>query len=228
MAFLNTYWVDPTVGGPELLGRPDFGHWPPGTLDLVVAAPKSVSVYYAALRAEHRDADAVEVLDAHELAVGEVLIHLNAAAWAIVRADQFSAPTYAESSGLRAVALLHDRANDVPKAPPHVHTHLFVEAHVATRDTGADHPLDVPTLRRALPTAAALYSRALGAELTRRLPVRLATRPSSSVREVAAVPDEHIHAFAGTMCQPFATLRRLEVTPPPPAPPMTERQRSAG
>jgi hypothetical protein len=229
MAFLNSYWIDPTVEGPELLGTPNFGQWPAGTLDLVVAAPKSVSVYYAVLRAEHRDADAEQVLDAHELAVGQLQTHLNAdAAWAIVRADQLAAPTYAQSSGLRAVALLHDRAHDVPQAPPHVHTHLFVEARVTTRQTGQDHQLDVPTLRRALPTAAALYSRALGTELTRRLPVRLASRPGSAVREIAAVPDEHIHAFAGTACRPFITLRHLEVTPPPPAPPTSVPRRSAG
>jgi hypothetical protein len=73
MAFLNQYWVDPTVDGPDLLGTPNFDHWPTGTLDVVVAAPKSVSVYYAALLAADRDDDAERVLDAHELAVSEVL-----------------------------------------------------------------------------------------------------------------------------------------------------------
>jgi hypothetical protein len=220
MAFLNQYWVDPTVDGPDLLGTPNFDHWPTGTLDVVVAAPKSVSVYYAALLAEYRDDDAGAVLDAHELAVSEVLRHLNAeAAWAVVQEDEFTAAEYVQSSGLRAVQLLHNLAHDYPERPPHVHTHVLIERRVSTRETGEDQPLDLATLRRALPAAAALYSRALSSELMRRLPVRFAARPSSRVREIVDVPDEHIYAFAGTTCRPFATLRRYEVTPPPPAPP---------
>jgi len=64
---------------PRALGRP-----PAGTLDLVLAVAKSVSAYYAALRAGRRYSDAVQVVAAHRDGVRAALAYLDReAAWAL-------------------------------------------------------------------------------------------------------------------------------------------------
>lgn len=214
MSHLDEPYGDPSAGGPILAGEPVLGDWVPGTIDLVFAAPKSVSVYYAALRSSKRYDDVERLLGAQEGAVGAALRYLNKhGAYAKVGGGWGEAPTYAESAGLRAIQLLHNAAHDEAEPPPHVHTHVFIEPYV-TIESGSTEELDLRGFQREVDSVIANYDLVLRETLMRELPVRFEEREGYERREMMGVPDKALATFRGTRCLPFPEVRQITVAFP--------------
>ncbi|HWW53054.1 MAG TPA: MobF family relaxase, partial [Acidimicrobiales bacterium] len=126
-------------------------------LDLVFAAPKSVSVAQALAG----DDLAGELRRAHDCAVRAVLGYLEREA-CVVRQGPGNR---AEADGLVGAAFRHrvSRADD-----PHLHTHVLV-ANLASGPTGRWSALHTPLVFAELRTAGSLYRAALRHEVTERL-----------------------------------------------------------
>lgn len=91
MARVDDPYHDPHAGGHPIPGPPRVDTFPPGTVDLTFAVHKSVSVYFAALRAAKRYADAEKVIDTHQHGVRAALSYLNRkGAWARNTGDRQS------------------------------------------------------------------------------------------------------------------------------------------
>jgi conjugative relaxase-like TrwC/TraI family protein len=135
-------------------------------IDLVVSAPKSVSVLYALA---DPSAAAAAVVAAHEAAVEEALGYLERHAGHGVRGHQGGGQRAAriETDGLVAAAFTHrtSRAED-----PQLHTHLVV-ANLLHGADGKWTAVDSRAMYLHARTAGCIYQAALRGELTKRLGV---------------------------------------------------------
>jgi conjugative relaxase-like TrwC/TraI family protein len=162
-------------------------------LDLVVSAPKSVSVLHALADR----ATAAAVMAAHEAAVAEALGYLERHAGHGVRGHQGNRQRAdrIETAGLVAAAFTHttSRADD-----PQLHTHLVV-ANLLRGVDGKWSAVDSRAMHRHARTAGCIYQVVLRGELTKNLgvgwgPVR------RGVAEILGIPKE--------LRKEFSTRRR--------------------
>ena len=158
-------------------------------LDVVVSAPKSVSVLYG-LGAPRV---ASVVLTAHERAVSEALAYLGRHTAHGLRGHQGDGQrcTRIDSEGFVGAAFTHrtSRADD-----PQLHTHLVIANAVRGRD-GKWSAVDSRAVHRHARTAGCIYQAVLRGELTRELgvewgPVR------RGVAEIAGIPRTVLRRFS--------------------------------
>jgi conjugative relaxase-like TrwC/TraI family protein len=162
-------------------------------LDVVVSAPKSVSVLYAL----GGDDVVREVARAHERAVDQALAYLQQHTAHGLRGHQGDGQRASRiaTSGFVAAAFTHrtSRADD-----PQLHTHLVI-ANLLHGEDGKWSAVDSRAVHRHARTAGSVYQAVLRGQLTDRLgvgwgPVR------KGVAEVAGIPEE--------LCREFSTRRR--------------------
>lgn len=155
--------------------------------DLTYSAPKSVSVYWSALRAAGEDALADAVLAAHNEAAEYATDYLEANTWIRTgrhgRAGAASTGRHERPAGLIRLAFQHStsRATD-----PHLHTHTAV----INRAPGADgkwralHALAWDNIKGA---TAARYEQKLAQLIEERTPARFFVRDDGVGREIAGI-----------------------------------------
>jgi conjugative relaxase-like TrwC/TraI family protein len=192
--------LDGVLPDGTLVGRPVIRAGPDGPvdvrrsgLDVVVSAPKSVSVLFGL-------ADptvAAAVLAAHERAVGEALGYLDRHASHGLRGRQGddSRATRIATDGLLAAAFTHhtSRADD-----PQLHTHLVI-ANLVHGTDGKWSAVDSRAIHRHARTAGCIYQAVLRGELTKTLGVGWGP-VSRGVAEIAGIPK--------TLLAEFSTRRR--------------------
>lgn len=151
-------------------------------LDVVVSAPKSVSVLYGLSEPEV----ARHVLAAHQSAVRQVVDYLNRHTSHGLRGHQGDGQraTKITSDGLLVAAFTHvtSRADD-----PQVHTHLVIPNLVHGSD-GKWTAVDSRAVHRHARTAGCLYQAVLRGELTARLGVQWGP-VRKGVAELAVIPE---------------------------------------
>lgn len=158
--------------------------------DLTFSAPKSVSVYYAALLATGREADAQRLWEMHQAAVDEAMGFIQAEC-SYVRSgyhgktrDGRSVGRYEEGSGLVGIRFDHrtSRAQE-----PQLHSHFAVLNRVTTSSDGKIRALDGRGFAPILEGADALYLRGLERRMTTGFPVVFSLRPDGMAREILGV-----------------------------------------
>ena len=154
------------------------------TVDVVLDAPASVSIYLHALEQAGRRVQAEAVVRAHEAAAGEASVLLSdTAGWSTMREDCAPVPHRYEQSALQ-IDLVHHRT------PYHlaVHSHLLVEGRA-----------DVAELRRRFPTARSRYARGLGDALSSELGLQFAL--DAGALELEGVPAHLVDSFELPPCR---------------------------
>ena len=190
-----------SLGGPVVPAalRAVLDGRPPGTgihaparrqrvaFDVVIAAPKAVSILFASPEREI----AAEVLRAHDRSVEETLSYLEQRAASVVRVQNRERLELGVD-GLLAAGFTHglSRSGD-----PHLHTHLLV-ANLAHAQDGRFAPVASGGLRFHAQAADALYRAQLRAELSRRLHVQFERRTDGAL-EIKGISDSMLRAFSG-------------------------------
>ncbi|WP_224388592.1 MobF family relaxase [Pseudonocardia sp. ICBG1293] len=167
--------------------------------DWVFAAPKSVSVYYAALVAAGAEGDAERVRAAHESAV-ESAVSFADARVAVTRTGRHSGPRSAAGMGVfeqgrgTVWSLWAHSTNRADE--PHLHTHAALLNRTATSG-GKVGALDGASFRGIKQAVDAVYQQALEQRLTAELGVGWRDRPDGFAREIAGV-DQRLMDAAST------------------------------
>ncbi|MBR7828773.1 relaxase domain-containing protein [Actinospica sp. MGRD01-02] len=161
-------------------------------LDLMIAAPKSVSVLLASYLSAGRQDGVFQTRMAHTVAIEAAFNYLQKEAG------------YVRDGAAYLDATLHLRALDHIAAEretgdPHLHTHLIMDL-MATGPAGRELPVYRGGVDAVRPAVHAIYDATLEVELHRTVGVAMATRPGSDRREVAGIDDAHIKAFRGSRC----------------------------
>jgi hypothetical protein len=232
MAVVDHLWVDHGIGDPMLDDDPGPEHVTAGHRDVVFAAPKSVSVYYAALRGAKRYDEVEVLLDAHEEAVLTALRYLNrkAAEAAVptgpsledmlaaepnalperrreLEIQSMTMPTLSTPSrGLRITQLMHIQSappNGRDFGDPHVHTHALIDPRVTSQRDGQRYPLDKSLFNSEVTMAQGLYEVDLTERMMRDLPVRFMQSHDTGRREMTGISPESMAAFPYQQCHPF-------------------------
>lgn len=204
---LDRPYVDDTSSAAAL--RPGIDPLPARTIDIVLEEPKSVSVYYAALRVKQRADDAEQALTAHETGVDQAVAYLHREAGYVKLGyhlpsgpDGRTVGEYARADGLRIVQLEHVIAADAAGAdrdqwtgPPHIHTHVLVLP-TAPQEGAGDGEVDREGLRQAAIGARGVYRAAADQAFQQRFP-SVAFTPATGVQ----VPTETVQAMAGRWCR---------------------------
>ncbi|MGI5243193.1 MobF family relaxase [Dactylosporangium sp. CA-139066] len=157
--------------------------------DVTVAPVKSVQLLLAFGGPRVR----AQVMAAHHSAVRATLAHLRRHA-AFTRLS--GGTVQADTDGLVAAVFDHRMSRE---GDPQLHSHIVISAKV--RVTNADGSvqwlaLDGRALYQASISARVAYERALEVELGRRLGVRFAARPGSTIREVVGIPVRSIEQYS--------------------------------
>lgn len=187
--------ASPTRRTPDVqaIHDPDLPRFTPGRyLDLVIAAPKSVSILLASYLSARREDGVFQTRMSHTVAIEAAFNYLQKEAG------------YARDGAAYLDATLHLHALDHIAAErdtgdPHLHTHLLMDL-MATGPTGRELPVDRRGVDVVRPAIHAIYDATLELELSRTTGVAMAKRPGSERREVAGIDDKHIKAFGGSRC----------------------------
>lgn len=170
--------------------------------DWVFAAPKSVSVYYAALIASGAEGEAEKVRAAHERAV-EVAVSFADARVAVTRTGRHSGPRSAAGQGVfeqgRGTAWTLWAHSTNREDEPHLHTHAALLNRTATAD-GRVTALDGVSFRGIKLGVDAVYQQSLEQVLTADLGVAWRERADGFAREIAGI-DESLMVAASTRTQ---------------------------
>ncbi|WP_406290281.1 MobF family relaxase [Embleya sp. NBC_00896] len=168
-------------------------------LDLTFSAPKSWSVFHAALQADGRHAEAQAVWDAWMEGVRAGLDHLQEHA-GFSRAGHNGVRRVDAHEWIVAAFRQHTSRDDDPQL--HVHCAVLnrvrsVEVHPYTgQRTERWRTLDGRAVYAHRPAAAAVAERVAEEALTRTLKVRFATRPDGKAREILGVSEEVREQFS--------------------------------
>lgn len=154
------------------------------TVDVVLDAPASVSIYLQALAQAGRRVEAEAVIRAHEAAADEASVLLSdTAGWSTTQEGCAPVPHRYEPTALQ-IGLVHHRT------PYHLalHSHLFVEGRA-----------DVTELRGRFPIARSRYARALGDALASELGLQFAL--DAGDLELEGVPAHLVDSFEQPPCR---------------------------
>lgn len=155
--------------------------------DLTYSAPKSVSVYYAALLAAGQDELAQSVRAAHDEAAEYASAYLEQKTWVRsgrhTRSGEATTGRFERPEGVVRVAFQHStsRATD-----PHLHTHTAVVNRAPCAD-GKWRALHGKAWDQYKGAAAARYEQRLAALIEERTPARFEVREDGMAREVAGI-----------------------------------------
>ncbi|PXY16500.1 hypothetical protein BAY59_38415 (plasmid) [Prauserella coralliicola] len=155
--------------------------------DLTYSAPKTVSVYYAALRAAGQDGLADAVLAAHNEAAEYASAYLEANTWVRsgrhARSGEATTGRFERPQGVVRIAFQHStsRATD-----PHLHTHTAVVNRAPCAD-GKWRALHAAAWNQYKGAAAARYEQKLAALIEERTPARFLVRDDGMAREIAGI-----------------------------------------
>jgi conjugative relaxase-like TrwC/TraI family protein len=155
--------------------------------DVTFAAPKSVSVYFAALAeaGEHELAEAV--LAAHNEAAEYASAHLEEHTWVRLgrhaRSGESTTGRYERPAGIVRIAFQHttSRATD-----PHLHTHMAVVNRAPCAD-GKFRALHGRGWEQFKGSVASRYEQKLAALIEERTPARFEVRTDGLAREIAGI-----------------------------------------
>ncbi|KAA1013926.1 relaxase domain-containing protein [Pseudonocardia sp. EV170527-09] len=167
--------------------------------DWTFSAPKSVSVYYAALIASGAESEAEKVRAAHERAV-EVAVSFADARVAVTRTGRHSGPRSAAGQGVfeqgRGTAWTLWAHSTNREDEPHLHTHAALLNRTATAD-GRVTALDGVSFRGIKLGVDAVYQQSLEQLVTAAAGVAWCERVDGCAREIAGV-DESLMVAAST------------------------------
>ncbi len=160
--------------------------------DLTYSAPKSVSVYYAALLAGGRHADAERLLQVHRAAVNKAMEYVQGqVAWTRVgyhgrTRDGRSVGQYMQATGLVGIRFDHrtSRAQE-----PQLHAHFAVLNRVTSAD-GEIRALDGRGFAPIKQGADAIYLQDLERGMTAQFDVAFALRPDGKAREIMGIDQQ--------------------------------------
>ena len=208
-----SFGLEGEVGASDLQtvlsGRSPLGTLKPSArrsvaaFDLIVAAPKPVSVLFAS----QDDSVARSVVESHEAAVGGALEYLERRACGIQRqTDNGLDRRWIHGDGMVAAAFTHGSSRS---GDPHLHTHLLV-ANLVRGSDGRFGALDGRVLRAHVLAADSLYRSALRFELRTRLELRF-DRTMDGVATPSSVDEGVCIALSGRSEE----IRRGDRTRPP-------------
>ncbi|MGY6653635.1 relaxase domain-containing protein [Amycolatopsis sp. TRM77291] len=191
--------IDPTrlFDAATLPNRSAPAAVPPGTRDITLAAPKSVSALLALLSPDDDKLSAV--IAGHEAAVTDTLRWLDEKA-AFAR----SGPAMLDCQGLNTMVVPHFSSSG---RQPHIHAHVLVEPTVTGLD-GRAYPVDWGTLDQALAVASPLYMGALRRNLVDSLGVSWNSEHHESKWQIDGIPEALLSGWPDTTC----TLRAIPQT----------------
>jgi hypothetical protein len=188
-----------------------LGRFPPGPYyyDVILEVPKSVSVFWASLGANLRDAasaddaahwsEIVSVLDEVVLAANTALLGYlqREAGYVGVRSPddlEFSRPAAMwDAADLATAVWVHHISAG---GNPHIHVHNQVAALARTRRDGLGGQVDLAGLQTVAPALGAISGLALEAAMTQRLGVHWVERPDGEGREVEGIPQDVMDALS--------------------------------
>ncbi|MFI5563360.1 relaxase domain-containing protein [Amycolatopsis japonica] len=173
---------------------------PPGTRDITLAAPKSVSALLALLSPDDDKLGAV--IAGHEAAVTDTLRWLDEKA-AFAR----SGPVMLDCQGLNTMVVPHFSSSG---RQPHIHAHVLVEPTVTGLD-GRAYPVDWGTLDQALAVASPLYMGALRRNLVDSLGVNWNSEHHESKWQIDGIPEALLSGWPDTTCTLHAIPQTLVV-----------------
>ena len=180
--------------------------------DLTFSPPKSVSVYYAALVAEGRMAEAAQVVEAHRAAVAEAMAYVEEQA-AYTRTGYHGKTANGRSVGVyeKATGLVWTRwDHSTSRAQePQLHSHVAVLNRVVSAETGKVQALDGKGFRPIKAGVDAQYREALERELGSRRGVVFASRPDGKAREILGVDQELLAAGSTRRSQVVERTKEL-------------------
>lgn len=162
-------------------------------LDLLLAAPKSVSILLAGSMSGGQQDRAFHVRMAHTVGIEAAFRYLQKEAG------------YASDQGrwwevtLQLHALDHLGA-ERDAGDPHLHTHLILAVSAPSAD-GRALPVDRDAVCRCAPGMWAMYDATLAQQLQAATPAVMTTRPGAQRREVAGIEDKVLAAFPGESCR---------------------------
>ncbi|HEX6514909.1 MAG TPA: MobF family relaxase [Nocardioidaceae bacterium] len=174
-----------------------------GYYDLTFSPAKSVSVYYAALRAAGRTADADKVWSAHRTAVATAIGYLEREAgysrsgYHGRTKDGRSVGEYVSAGQWIVTRWDHTTSRE---GDPQLHSHAAVLNRVRCED-GAWRALDGKALYQERAAAGAIYERTLEEAMQRDLPVRFELRPDGKAREIVGIGQDVRDTFSGRRVQ---------------------------
>ena len=151
--------------------------------DATFSAPKSLSVWWA-LTGDPG------LLDAHDVAVGAVLDHLEAHG-STTRIRRDGGRAFVDTGGLTMATF---RQSTSREDDPQIHTHAVISTKVQASD-GRWYALDARYLKRKQRALGGIYQSALRTELTHRYGVEWGPIADGQA-ELAAMPDELLDAFS--------------------------------
>jgi hypothetical protein len=161
-------------------------------LDLVIAAPKSVSILLAGYTSAGHEKSVFQTRTAHTVAVEAAFNHLQKEAGHARDGARY----------LDAILRLHvldHIAAEQDTGNPHLHTHLLLDL-TATGPTGRELPVDRGGVDTVRPAIHAVYDATLALELERATPIAMIRKSGSDRREVAGIDDRRLRAFRGSRC----------------------------
>jgi conjugative relaxase-like TrwC/TraI family protein len=155
--------------------------------DLTYSAPKTVSVYYAALLAAGQHELAAAVLASHDEAAEYASAYLEEQTWVRsgrhTRSGEATTGVFERPVGLIRIAFQHStsRATD-----PHLHSHVGVVNRAPCAD-GKWRALHAGAWNQVKGAAAARYEQKMAALIEERTPARFAVREDGMAREIAGI-----------------------------------------
>lgn len=180
-----------------------------GYYDLTFSPAKSVSVYYAALRASGRTADAEKVWSAHRQAVSAAIGYLEREAgysrsgYHGRTKDGRSVGEYMAAGHWIVTRWDHTVSRE---GDPQLHSHAAVLNRVRCEDD-AWRALDGKALYQERAAAGAIYERTLEEAMQAELPVRFELRPDGKAREIVGIGQEVRDVFSGRRVQVVAQVQ---------------------
>ena len=176
---------------------------PPRFVDLVVSAPKSVSLYWASTLSARQPEKAEIVARAHDAGVIAALDYLQReAGYAMIQHSPHSATRYVDAE-LQFHRLDHV-AHNGGTGDMHLHTHLILDGYATVHHQ--HRPIYLDGVHRALPAVETMYERGMQHALTSRLPLEFARDERGRLQLLGITPAEY-GAFPGTACPtPFMQL----------------------
>lgn len=187
-----------------------------GFFDATYSAPKSVSVYHAALRAEGRTAEAEAVSAAHRAGVEAAMRYLEENGTWVRRGKHTSISGRGvgrreRGTGMITVEFDHStsRAED-----PHLHTHVAIVNKTQATSDGKWLSVDNKQWRHVKAIAASIYESVMAAEIETATDARFEVRADGLGREIAGFTDRDLQESSGrteeTLAEQARMLREFE------------------
>lgn len=165
-----------------------------GFFDATFSAPKSISIYHAALRAEGRQTEAQAVAAAHRAGVEAAMRYLEEHGTWVRRGKHRSVNgqnigRWERGTGMITVEFDHStsRAED-----PHLHTHVAIVNKTRAESDGKWLAIDNRQWNTIKGVAASIYESVMAAEIERATDARFEVRTDGLGREIAGFTDRDL------------------------------------